>query len=465
MTEFINKKGVYFIGIGGIGMSALALYFIGKKYAVAGYDRTPTRITQKLEEAGCNITFNDDISAIPARFREIKDKEDYLIVFTPAIPVNNRILSFFRNNGYNLRKRSEVLGEISSETNTIAVAGTHGKTTVSTMAAHLLKQSHVDCNAFLGGVSKNYDSNLILGNSRYTIMEADEYDRSFHRLYPRIAVITAIDPDHLEIYGNHETMIRAYNEFGRKIRQGGTLICKYRIREQISAPEGVRFLTYGNEPQADFSYSGVEHSDKGYRFDIKIPGGLLKDLQYTFPGIINIENLTAAVAVATLCGVTENEIRKAIITFQGVRRRFDIRINSPRLAYVDDYAHHPEEIKACILSLKEYFGNRKITAIFQPHLFTRTRDHAEGFADILDKLDEVILLPVYPAREIPIPGVSSEMIFNRMKNTNKKLLSMDDIPGVLNPGKIDVLVTIGAGNIDTLVEPIEMKLREGSGRW
>jgi len=209
----------------------------------------------------------------------------------------------------------------------------------------------------------------------------------------------------------------------------------------------------------------VEHSDKGYRFDIKIPGGLLKDLQYTFPGIINIENLTAAVAVATLCGVTENEIRKAIISFQGVKRRFDIRINTPRLAYVDDYAHHPEEIKACILSLKEYFGNRKITAIFQPHLFTRTRDHADGFADILDKLDEVILLPVYPARETAIPGVSSEMIFERMKNMNKKLLSMDDIPGVLDPEKIDVLVTIGAGNIDTLVEPIEMKLRKGGGRW
>lgn len=465
MTGFTNKKGVYFIGIGGIGMSALALYFIGKKYVVAGYDRTQTRITKKLEENGCNISYKDDILTIPSQFRDINNKGDYLIVFTPAIPADNRILSFFRNHGYSLRKRSEVLGEISAESNTVAVAGTHGKTTVSTMVAHLLKQSHVDCTAFLGGISKNYDSNLITGNSRYTVMEADEYDRSFHRLFPQIAVITAIDADHLEIYGNHETMIRAYNEFGRKIRHGGTLICKYSIREHISAPEGVSFLTYGRETEADFCYYDVEHLDQLYRFSIKTPGGLLKDLQYSFPGIINIENLTAAVAAASVCGVTENEIRKAILTFLGVRRRFDIRINSPELSYVDDYAHHPEEIKACILSLKEYFGKRKITGIFQPHLFTRTRDHADGFAEILDKLDEVILLPIYPARETPIPGISSEMIFTRMKNSNKRLLSMNDIPGELNPGKLDVLVTIGAGDIDTLVEPIEIKLRGGGSRW
>ncbi|MGI6322762.1 MAG: UDP-N-acetylmuramate--L-alanine ligase [Bacteroidales bacterium] len=464
MMEFINKKGVYFIGIGGIGMSALARCFLEKKYVVAGYDRTPTRITKKFEEAGCSISFNDDIVTIPPQFRDIHNKGNYLIVFTPAIPADNRILSFFRNNGYNIKKRSEVLGEISAETNTVAIAGTHGKTTVSTMTAHLLKQSHVDCIAFLGGISKNYGSNFIKGNSRYTIIEADEYDRSFHRLIPQIAVITAIDSDHLEVYGNHETMVRAYNEFGCKIRHGGTMICRYAIREHISAPEGVRFLTYGREPEADFYFYDVENLNQLYRFSIKTPGGLLKDLQYTFPGVINIENMTAAVAVASICGVPENEIRKAILTFQGVRRRFDIRINTPDLSYIDDYAHHPEEIKACILSLKEYFGQRKITGIFQPHLFTRTRDYADGFAEILDQLDEVILLPVYPAREMPIPGVSSEMILSRMKNSNKRLLAMNDVLSELDPEKLDVLVTIGAGDIDTLVEPIEMKLRKGASR-
>ena len=345
-------------------------------------------------------------------------------------------------------------GVISAESNTGAVAGPHGKTTVSRMVAHLLKQSHVDCTAFLGGISKNYDSNLITGNSRYTIMEADEYDRSFHRLFPQIAVITAIDADHLEIYGNHETMIRAYNEFGRKIRHGGTLICKYNIREHISAPEGVRFLTYGREQEADFCFYDVEHSDQTYRFSIKTPGGLLKDLQYSFPGIINIENLTAAVAAASICGVTENEIRKAILTFQGVRIRFDIRINSPELSYVDDYAHHPEEIKVCILSLKEYFGKRKITGIFQPHLFTRTRDHADGFAEILDKLDEVILLDIYPARELRIEGVTSEIIIQKMRNTNVKVCSKSELLSSISGREFDVLVTMAAGNIDAMAEPI-----------
>jgi len=460
MIDFKNIEGIYFVGIGGIGMSALALYFVKAEYKIAGYDRSKSIITDKLILSDCKISFVDDPEKIPVLFKDIAFRNKVLIVYTPAIPAENQILTFFRNNSYNIHKRSEILGEISSKTDTIAIAGTHGKTTVSTMTAHLLKQSHVDCSAFLGGISKNYDSNLLTGKGPFTVIEADEYDRSFHRLSPLMAVITAVDPDHLEIYGNHKTMIDAYNEFCRRIRSGGTLIFNYSIKEQIKCPDDVRCLTYGNAPEADFRYFDIEHKDDFYRFNLKTPNGILKDLHFPFPGIINIENLTAAIAIALNCGVTEMEIRKAIVIFQGVRRRFDIRVDLPGLTYIDDYAHHPEEIRAFIMSVREYFGGRKITGIFQPHLFTRTRDHADGFAKILDELDEIILLPVYPARENPIPGVSSEMIFKKINQKNKKLMKMEDIPDKLQTDKLDVLVTIGAGDIDKLVLPIEKKLKK-----
>jgi UDP-N-acetylmuramate--alanine ligase len=453
-------EGLYFVGIGGIGMSALALYFAEGGFTVAGYDRLQSRITDTLTGAGCTISFTDDTGSLPPLFKNPANRDKVRIVYTPAIPSDSRILSYFRNNDFRVFKRSEVLGAISAETDTIAIAGTHGKTTVSTMTAHLLKQSSVDCSAFLGGISKNYNSNLLTGNSRFTVMEADEYDRSFHRLEPLIAVVTAVDPDHLEIYGTHESMITAYNEFCGKIRKGGILIYNYAIRQYINIPAEVSFYTYGSDPAADYCYFGVEHKSDHYIFSIKTPGGIISDIHFPFPGIINIENLTAAIAVALKCGVNEKEIRKAALLFQGVRRRFDIRINRPGLTYVDDYAHHPEEIRAFIVSVREYFGDRKITGIFQPHLFTRTRDHADGFANILDRLNEVILLPVYPAREKPLPGVSSEMIFKKMKLANKRLLEMSDIPGKLDAGSLDVLLTIGAGDIDRLVEPIEMKFKE-----
>ena len=345
-------------------------------------------------------------------------------------------------------------------TDTLAVAGTHGKTTVSTMIAHLLKQSTIDCPAFLGGISKNYDSNLLIGDSRYTVMEADEFDRSFHKLKPLIAVVTSLDADHLDIYGDRNTMVKAYNEFCEKIRQGGNLIVNSRIRKEIVVPEGVTCFTYGLDSGADFYSSGITRCDDYYRFNIKTPSATIEDLQFAFPGIINIENFTAAIAVALMCGVAEPEIRKAVLLFQGVRRRFDIRINIPGLAFVDDYAHHPEEIKACITCVKEFFTGRKITGIFQPHLFSRTRDHAEGFARILDELDEVILLPVYPAREKPIEGVTSELIFNKMRSGKKRLMAKEDIPDKLDTNKLDVLLTIGAGDIDTLVGPIEEMLKK-----
>jgi UDP-N-acetylmuramate--alanine ligase len=459
MIDFRNIEGIYFVGIGGIGMSALAAYYALEGYTIAGYDRSKTNITDKLNDLGCEISFSDDTNTIPQMFKDTGNRDSVIIIYTPAIPAENRVFSYFKENGYGIFKRSEVLGQISSATDTIAIAGTHGKTTVSAMTAHLFKQSHIDCSAFLGGISKNYDSNLLVGDGRYTVIEADEYDRSFHRLSPLIAVITAADPDHLEIYGDLKTMIAGYNEFCKRIRTGGILVINNRIKDIISRPEGVECYTYGSSPDSDYRYTDIEHRVNDYSFNLKTPDSIITDLHFPFPGIINIENMTAAIAVALRCGISEDELRKAVLIFQGVRRRFDIRVNIPGLAYVDDYAHHPEEIRACINSLREYFRGRRITGIFQPHLFSRTLDHSAGFAEILDQLDEVILLPVYPAREKPVPGVTSELILNKMKNGHKQLMELEDVTEKLDIKKLDVLVTIGAGNIDTLVEPIEKKLK------
>jgi UDP-N-acetylmuramate--alanine ligase len=464
MIDLKNIEGMYFVGIGGIGMSALALYFAKGGFSIAGYDRSETRITMSLIENGCKVSYSDMAETIPLLFRSTSAKEGVVVVYTPAIPIENNIITFFRSNGYRMYKRSELLGEISLHTDTLAIAGTHGKTTVSTMIAHILKQSHVDCSAFLGGISKNYDTNLLLGEGPYTVMEADEFDRSFHRLNPLMAVVTSVDADHLDIYGDHQIMVKAYNEFCSKIRQAGKLFVNYKIRDLMRIPAGVKGYTYGSEEGADYRYSGVENLTDYYCFNLQTPDGLINDLHFPFPGIVNIENLTAAIALTMNCGVTVQEIRKAILLFQGVRRRFDIRVNLPGLTYIDDYAHHPEEIKACIKSVREYFTGRKITGIFQPHLYSRTRDHAAGFASILDELDEAILLPIYPAREKPIPGVTSEMIFTRMKSGKKKMMKMEDIPDKLDMNDLDVLVTIGAGDIDRLVVPIEEKLKSEKGR-
>lgn len=463
MIDLKNIEGMYFIGIGGIGMSALALYFAKGGFAIAGYDRSESPLTRSLIENGCTVSYSDMVETIPPLFRNTSAKERVVMVYTPAIPTENNIITFFRSNRYRMYKRSELLGEISLHTDTLAIAGTHGKTTVSTMIAHILKQSHVDCSAFLGGISKNYDTNLLMGEGRYTVMEADEFDRSFHRLNPLMAVVTSVDADHLDIYGNHQAMIKAYNEFCSKIRQGGKLFVNFKIRDLIRIPEGVSGYTYGSEEDADYRYSGVKNLTDYYCFNLQTPAGCINDLHFPFPGIVNIENLTAAIALTMNCGVTGQEIRKAILLFQGVRRRFDIRVNLPGLTYIDDYAHHPEEIKACIKSVREYFTGRKITGIFQPHLYSRTRDQAAGFASILDELDEAILLPIYPAREKPIPGVTSEMIFNRMRSGKKKMMEMEDIPDKLDIDDLDVLVTIGAGDIDRLVVPIEEKLKSGKG--
>lgn len=460
MIDFKNIEGMYFVGIGGIGMSALALYFAKGGFEIAGYDRSRNSITDSLKDEGCEITFDDDINHLPQLFTDPEKQSSVIVVYTPAIPKENLILSFFLDNGYRIYKRSEILGEISSNTDTLAVAGTHGKTTVSTMIAHLLKQSHVDCSAFLGGISKNYNTNLLIGDSRYTVMEADEFDRSFHRLSPLMAVVTSLDADHLDIYGNKDKMIEAYSEFCSRIRPGGNLLINRKIQGSLLVPENVSCYTYGIDTDADYCACDIKRIGDYYSFSIRTPFGIIEDLHFPFPGIINIENLTAAIAISLLSGVSEDEIRKAIILFQGVKRRFDIRINRPDLVYIDDYAHHPEEISAFISSVKEYYHGRRITGIFQPHLFTRTRDHAAGFASSLDKLDEVIILPVYPAREKPIEGVTSNMIIDKMTLEKKSLMRKEDIPDKLVISELDVLVTIGAGDIDTLVSPIEMKIKE-----
>jgi UDP-N-acetylmuramate--alanine ligase len=460
MIDTGKIEGVYFVGIGGIGMSALARYFLAGGFPVSGYDRSESTLTQTLSEEGCDVSYEDNPDKLPVLFRDPVLKDNTLIIYTPAIPIENKIITHFRTNNYPLFKRSAILGEISERTDTLAVSGTHGKTTVSTMLAHMLKQSHVDCSAFLGGISKNYNSNLLLGEGRFIVMEADEFDRSFHRLKPLVAVVTSIDPDHLDIYGDHLSMISAYDEFCGLVRKGGTLILNYKIIEKLVVPEGVDKLTYGFDEGADYRPFNIRQMGESYLFDLKTPGKNITDIHFGFPGKINIENAAAASAVALIAGVNESELRKALISFRGVMRRFDIRINFPGLVYIDDYAHHPEEIRACIGSVREYFGGRKITGIFQPHLFTRTRDHADGFAKILDQLDDVILLPIYPAREKPIEGVTSEMILDRMKLRKKRLLDKKDIPGKLDIDNLDVLITIGAGDIDRLVEPIEEELRK-----
>lgn len=458
-----NIKGLYFIGIGGIGMSALALYYLKNGFEVAGYDRTESLITRSLAGAGCQVSYCDSVESVPDLFRDTSSKHNVMVVYTPAIPKDNQIISYFRNNGYSLFKRAEILGELSRNTDTVAVAGTHGKTTISTMIAHLLKQSHLDCSAFLGGISKNYGSNLILGESRFTVMEADEFDRSFHHLSPLISVVTSLDPDHLDIYGDHGTMVQAYNEFCTKTRKEGYLLVNSRIEEKIKRPANVNFFTYGLTPGSGYMASDIRREDDFYRFNLQTPERVMKNLEFAFPGKVNIENLTAAIAVALLCGVSEDEIRESVRTFKGVRRRFDIIYDNHGITYIDDYAHHPEEIRAFVMSVRDYYPGRKITGIFQPHLYSRTRDLADGFASVLDELDESIILPVYPAREEPIPGVSSEMIFDRMKSSGKRMMELDDIPSKIRLKNLDILATIGAGNIDTRIPVIEQALKEAFG--
>lgn len=448
---------VYFIGIGGIGMSALARYFVHRNKVVSGYDRTSTVLTQQLEKEGIGIHYEDSIENIPP---SILDKpQDTLVIFTPAIPKEHKQLNYFRENKYNIFKRSEILGEISKLHQSVGVAGTHGKTTVSTMLSHILYCSSVGCNAFLGGISKNYDSNLLLGNSKVMVAEADEFDRSFLRLNLDYAIVTAMDADHLDIYGTKEGIDSAFQELVDKIEPKGLVITNHKLNIQ---PKKARKLTYSLDNQdADFVGELMKNNTEPI-FNLKTPKGKVDNIKLGVPGLMNIENAVAAAAMALELGVLENELKKALASFKGIKRRFELVYKSDEVVYIDDYAHHPEEINALMRSVKSLYPERKVTGIFQPHLYTRTRDFADGFAESLESLDEIILLPIYPAREEPIPGVESEMLLEKIENKNKTIIEKEELVNHLSKEKLDVLLTIGAGNIDTLCEPIKKYLEESN---
>lgn len=445
-------KAVYFIGAGGIGMSALVRYFLSKGKKVGGYDRTPSELTEKLIKEGALIHYEDNICSIPADF---KAKESTLIVYTPAIPASHTEFTWFRNNGFTIQKRSQVLGMLTHSGKGLCVAGTHGKTTTSTMAAHLLHQSHVECNAFLGGISKNYGTNLLLSDkSEYVVIEADEFDRSFHWLTPFATVITATDADHLDIYGTKEAYLESFRHYTSLIQAGGALIMREGIELDPQLQEGVTLYTYSRQ-SGDFHAENVRIGNGEIYFDYLSPLGNIKDIQLGVPVAINIENGIAAMALAQLSGVDNDEIKQAMATFRGVDRRFDFKIKNDKVVFLSDYAHHPEEIKQSILSMRALYNDKKLTAVFQPHLYTRTRDFYQEFADSLSLLDEVILTEIYPARELPIEGVSSQLIYDHLRpGIEKCICRKEDIIQVLKEKKIEVLITLGAGDIDNYVPQI-----------
>jgi UDP-N-acetylmuramate--alanine ligase len=452
MTLKIKEHIIYFLGIGGIGMSALARYFIAKGYQVHGYDRTQTSLTLSLEQEGMIIHYAEDISLIPAKTG--------LAVFTPAIPADSLELLYLQKSGVRMMKRAEVLGMLSSEYKTIACAGTHGKTTTSTLVSHLLQSSEVKCQAFLGGIARNFDSNLLISEtSPFMVAEADEYDRSFLHLHPYIAIITSIDSDHLDIYGTHDAIKEAFSSFTGNIVPEGYLIMKKGLDLPLRSPAECKVYSYAVNEEADFYATDLQIENGLYHFDFNYPHGRIQNLTLGIPGLYNVENAIAALAAALLAGAKPDELIAGLATFKGVKRRFDIRLNENNLVYIDDYAHHPEELNACISSARAMFPGLKLTGIFQPHLFTRTRDFANEFAQSLAQLDEVLLLPVYPARELPIEGINSQMLLSLMDHSNKHLVQKTDFPEYFAVKRPEVLLTMGAGDIDTLVDPIENFLR------
>lgn len=445
-------KSVYFIGAGGIGMSALVRYFLSKGKKVGGYDRTPSELTAKLMEEGAQIHYEDTVESIPADFR---NAESTLIVYTAAMPEDHVLLQHFRQHGFTIYKRAQVLGMLTRTGKGLCVAGTHGKTTTSTMTAHLLHQSHVECDAFLGGISKNYGTNLLLSDSSdYVVIEADEFDRSFHWLSPYATVITSTDADHLDIYGTEEAYLESFNHYTSLIQPGGALVMRHGIRLAARLQKDVRLYTYSTEV-GDFHAENIRIGGGEIVFDYVSPLGNIQDIQLGVPVAINIENGIAAMALAQLSGVTADEIKAAMASFQGIERRFDFKIKTDKMVYLSDYAHHPEEIKQSILSMRALYGNKKLTAVFQPHLYTRTRDFYQEFADSLSLLDEVILTDIYPARELPIEGVSSQLIFDHLRSDMEKTLCRkEEVLELLKEKDIEVLITLGAGDIENYASQI-----------
>ena len=440
-------KNVYFIGIGGIGMSALARYYKFKGFEVAGYDRTPSELTAQLEKEGISVHYEDRPDLIPA------DKDNTLVVYTPAVPSDLGEMRKVTEEGYAVLKRSRTLGEITRGQRCIAVSGTHGKTTTSTLIAHILKETGEGCSAFLGGISRNYGTNLLMSKNETVVAEADEFDRSFLQLFPEIAIVTAVDADHLDIYGDYAHVVEAFKSFVSQV--SGTVIAKKGT--PISAEDTkARLLSYHyTDTDADFCALNPKADRLGlFHYDLKWPGGIIKDIKVGAPGWVNAENSVAAAAACLVYGLEPEAVKAAIGTFEGVKRRLELHVNSPSLSYIDDYAHHPKELKSAISSIRDIFPGRKLTGIFQPHLFTRTRDFAEEFADALSGVDKLILLDIYPAREEPIPGVTSEIIFKDVTAPEKVLIKKEELMDYLSEEPLDVLATFGAGNIDRFVEPI-----------
>ena len=447
MKDIKKISSVYFLGIGGIGMSALARYFRSIGIKVSGYDKTPTVLTNKLKDEGIDIHFEDDISLI--------DKNAELVVYTPAVPKDHKEYNYLLENNYTVLKRSDVLGMITKETFSICVAGTHGKTTTSAMIAHILRHSGYGCNAFLGGIASNYSTNFWSSEKNVSVAEADEYDRSFLKLFPDIAVITAMDADHLDIYGTAEKLQDAFIEFANQVKPGGLLISKFGLvrNDEFKATNKISYSMHDNNANA--YGENIQLNNGSYLFDIVIEKEKIENIELNMGGMHNIENAVAAITVAKNIGITKEKIKAAVADFKGVKRRFEYIIKTDDLVMIDDYAHHPEELRALITGAKELFPGKKCTVIFQPHLFSRTKDFADGFAEVLSLADETILLPIYPAREKPVEGVNSEMVLNKMTNSKKQVLSKEDLLNWIKNNKQELLITAGAGDIDTLVEPIK----------
>lgn len=450
--EIKDIKAVYFVGAGGIGMSAIARYFIHRGIVVAGYDKTPSNLTKQLEKEGMLIHYTEDVTEIP---HACKDPKTCLVIYTPAIPAEHKELVFFREGGFEIQKRAQVLGTLTRTHKGLCVAGTHGKTTTSTMCAHIMHQSSIDCNAFLGGISKNYGTNYILSdNSDYVVIEADEFDRSFHWLRPWMSVITATDPDHLDIYGTKEAYLESFRHYTELIQPGGALIIHKGLEMKPNVQEGVKVYEYSLD-KGDFHAENIKIDNGNITFDFISPIECVKNVELGNPVPINIVNGVAAMAMAQLNGCTAEELRYGMATYRGVDRRFDFALKNDRHVLISDYAHHPKEIFQSAKSIKQLYSNRKITAIFQPHLYTRTRDFYKDFADALSQLDEVILCDIYPAREQPIPGVTSKLIYDNLaEGVEKSMIKTDEVLDLVKSRDFDILVILGAGDLDNQVPKI-----------
>lgn len=458
----MKNTNVYFIGIGGIGMSALARHFNAHGSNVAGYDRAASQLTDEIAAEGIEISFIDDVNTIPEDF---KNPNTTTVVVTPAIPLSNKILMYFSSNGFEIVKRAAMLGYLTQDSDAICIAGSHGKTTTSTLTAHILKNSKVGCSAFLGGISANYNTNYWCDTkSSFIVTEADEFDRSFLKLHPYLALITSMDADHLDVYGNASEVKKAFRQFARQTVVGGSIIYKYGLdigeANEDQASETEEFTYSLDNTNADFYAIDIKLDGGLYHFSVNTPFGIVRDLKLGLPGIHNVENAVAAISLAMLAGAESNEVREALASFRGNRRRFQYRINERNFCLIDDYAHHPTEIRAMLTSLRKIYGERKITVVFQPHLFTRTRDFADEFAAALSLADRILLLEIYPAREEPIEGVNSSMLIKKMTNKNSKLISKENLISDIEAEPLDVLVMMGAGDIDKLVLKVEERIKE-----